>query len=122
MGVVEIIGKQGRAFQVSLGLILLVLVGTGGLFRYKQSLGVLSILHHPGGLLYLVYSPKGRHHGLYGKRCGHIVCQYGVASARRPSRCRILECADLARLLYLHHFYCRSAEVFCMIASGSFLV
>jgi len=38
MGVVEIIGKQGRAFQVSLGLILLVLVGTGGLFATSSLL------------------------------------------------------------------------------------
>ncbi len=38
MGVVEVIGKQGRAFQVSLGLILLVLVGTGGLFATSSLL------------------------------------------------------------------------------------
>jgi len=38
MGVVEIIGKQGRAFQVSLGLLLLVLVGTGDLFATSSLL------------------------------------------------------------------------------------
>lgn len=38
MGAVEVIGKQGRAVQVSLGSILLLLVGTGALFASSSLL------------------------------------------------------------------------------------
>ena len=111
MSAVEVIAKQGRAVQVSLGSVLLLLVGTGALFA-SSSLLEFSVffiipvtyfswfIHRKAGTIASAVSAALT-------LCANIASPVHIAHPR----CRVLECADLVRLFYRRHIHCCSLEI-----------
>ena len=98
MGVVEIIGKQGRAFQVSLGFILLVLVGIGGLFATSSLLEFSVFFIIP--VAYFTWFIHRKAGTLASVVSAVVTLWTNIESPLHVGHpARILECADLARLL-----------------------